>query len=417
MSDETYDPWATAGAEEPPPADPEADPFDDILAEFDLEETESGEAIRVRDDSGKKYDNPYDVGLAHGMWVPIRIQTAKVQERHVPRLSSKICVAMKDGKLVGLKYDDVEKATKEGASEVVKEVPMPYFVCLANHASTVYGQRRYPYEIAVPVFTVKTAYFKSRNDGSTGFRNDNGRSLRLATGATTAGEVLSQKDPAPEGKVSMHEAARKMVDTIVLAQISIPEPKRTKQRPVRDADGRTIGVLADPNTGDAIILFRQPDKSGFVNTGTGEVWEGDVSEELLYEVKDNHFAIRDGGDMSTPLMEEYTPVTDYINPPFLPLPERKVKVSRASIGGDEPVYDEGEITLDTVGAIALGNAPGVRVDILLTSGENVGDIVTATWVGTEWVEKPAPKADKADAVAAVTADDFSAEQERALAGM
>jgi len=406
MSDEMQhdDPWADDATATP--ADPDGinwdsvegggDEFDDILDSIDLEETESGEEIRVRDEA-KKYDNPYDVGLKDGMWVPVRILSSVVEEKHVPRLSAKTCIAKKDGKTYVL-HDQVEAALRAGGEEVIGEIPLPYFVCEANHAAPKFGQRRWDWEIEVPVFTVKTALYKPQRN-RTGYMNDNGRSLRVATGATTSGDKIS--------KANMREVAEKMVDQVVLAQVSIVQSKRPKLRPRYDETGQQISVTLNPSTGDPVAVFRQPDGSGYVaDDGTGEIWEGD--ESLLVPLGENRFAIRDSSDTAGPLMEEYFPINDYINPPFLPLPERKVQITRVKRDENgELVQAEGEITLDTVGAIARGATAGVAVDVLLRTGETV----TAVWLGTEWVEKPSSDG------AGLAQFSGSDAQENALAGL
>lgn len=403
MSNETtkaFDPWADGDTS---PASEgidwsgvgEGDEFD-LLDEFDLEEVESGEEIRVRDDFTKKYDNPHDVGLMDGMWVPVRILDAKVEEKHIPRLSSKTCIAVKGGKPVAVLYDAVEKALKEGAEEVIKEVPLPYFVCTANHAAPRFGERRFDYDIAVPVFTIKTARRNPRPGFSTGFANDNGRSLRVATGVLSTGDKLT--------KANMHEVAEQMVGKIVLARVSIVQSKKARTRNILDENGSPVMVQVNPETGDAITVFRPKDGSGYIlDDGSGAIWEGDESQ--LFPLGPDRCAVRSDGDDAMPLTEEYHPYVDYINPPFLPLPERKVMVERATEGGGSV---EGEITLDTIGAIARGATPGVQVDVLLRTGETV----TATWLGTEWVEKPKSKDGEGSGM-----DAFVGSQEEALASM
>jgi hypothetical protein len=210
-----------------------------------------------------------------------------------------------------------------------------------------------------------------------------------------------------------------MVETTVLAKVSIVQAKRDKYRDRLDAKGDKIMVLMNPATADPVIVFRHEDGSGYVlDDGSGQIWEGD--EALLVHVEGNRYAIRDTGDLSGPLTEAYRPFNDYINPPFLPLPERKVKVERVNGGSDEAVYDEGEITLDTIGAVARGNVSGVQVDILLRTGQDAGKTITATWFGTEWVEVPKPKADEDSGMETFSGskeDSKEAAQEEALASM
>lgn len=389
MSDETntaYDPFDDASnASNAAPADDgidwstvgdgEGDPFDDLLDGVDFEETETDAAIQVRDDR-QTYSNPYDVGLKAKMWVPVQISMMSVEDKHIPRLSSKSCVAKLNGKDGSVKkfvlFDQVESALRSGGEEVIGEIPLPYFVGEANHVAPQFGHRRFPYEIDVPVFTIKTALFKPRN-GRTGYKNDSGRTLRVATGALEAGETVNQGN--------MHEVAGHMEQKIVMAQVSISQSKKPRRRNILDAEGDTISVLLDPETGDAVKVFKGEAQDGqqapcFVE-GSNEAWTG--NEALLHPIDDRLFAVRDSGESSGPLQEEFLPINDYINPPFLPVPERKVEVERLD---DTTVA--GEITWDTVGVIARAKTPGDVVDVLLRTGE----IITATWLGTEWVERP-----------------------------
>jgi hypothetical protein len=366
------DPWAT-GATEPPAEDAapsEFDEFDDLLAE--LEEEESGEAIQVPS-SARIYSNPRDVGLKDMQWVPIRILSADVDPKHVPRLSSKTCIAKLGDKKFVL-YDAIEAAIKAGATEEqVERLPLPYFVATANHASDEF-QRRFPYEIEVPVFSVKTALFKQQANGRTGYKNESGRSLRLATGATTQGETVS--------KDNWDEIANRMEDTIILAQLSISQSKKARFRSVLDEQNNPVNVLLNPESGDAVTVLGLKDDKGRItgyvlDDGNGEVWEGD--EKLLFPIpgQDSVFAILDDSENAGPLQEQYFPINDYLKTTFLPLPERKVMVE--TLEEDEV---EGEITLDTIGALAKGNSLGVHVDVFLKTGKKV----TAVWLGTQWQE-------------------------------
>lgn len=413
----TDDPWATAEATteddtQTPASETEVDEFDLLLGA--LEEEESGEEIRVRDEGGKPYDNPYDVGLETGMWVPVRILTAGVKEKYIPRLNAKVCVAVKDGKTVAVLADKVEQALKSGATEEIRDdLELPYFVAQANHAAPRFGRRRFNYDIEVPVFTVKTAIHNMRPGSTrTGFANEDGRSLRVATGVMGKGDKLTAKNPAPEGYANMHDVAEKMDDQIVLAKVTVSQAKRPKMRPVLDGKGEEITVLVDPESGSPVKLFKADEDSPYVHDdGSGKIWEGD--ESLLYQIDDRLFVIRDAGELSDKLTEQYFPINDYINPPFLPLPERRITIERAKTDANgEAVQVEGEITLDTIGAIARGNVNGVAVDALLLSGEDVGKTITATWIGTQWVERPSSGASEGD-----DADQFVGSQKAALASL
>lgn len=350
------------------------DLFDD--AEMGLEEDETDEAVKVYE-SGDTYVNPLDVGLKDKMWVPIRITVAEFKEKHTPRLSAKTCVAVKVGedgkKRVFVPFDQVEAALQVGAKEVIGEIELPYFICEANHMAPNFGQRRYPYEIEVPALTIKTALFKPNRSGRTGYKNEDGRSLRIAAQATEPGEKVNLK--------TMPVIAQRMVDKIVMAQITLSEKKKT--RPRLDGNNQPISVLVDPETGGPVTVFAMEKQKGqeaeptvyLLNDGSGQVWDG--NEKLLVGVDDRIYAIIDKGENSAPLMEEYVQTTDYLKTKFQPVPERKVDVELRS---GETV--SGEITWGTVGAITLNLTPGVFVDILTRTGQTV----TAVWLGTQWTE-------------------------------
>lgn len=373
MSDETqqFDPW-DAPADEPVLDGDEGDlgdigEFDDILDEVDLEEEESGEAIKARDER-KTYSDPRDVGLLDKMWVPILLSEPTVDEKFVPRLSSKTCIAQKDGKTYVL-YDQVEAMLKAGATEKIAEVPLPYFLVQANHIAPRFGRRRFNYEIEVPVFTIKTADFKPRGN-RTGSANEQGRALRTASGATTAGERVN--------KANMHEVAERMDGQVVMAQINVVTSKKPKFRDRLDEQGNPINVLVDPETGDPVLVVKVDETGGYVYEESGEVVE--VNEALLVHYVDRKYAIRDNSDSSDVLKEKYYPVNDYLSmwQPFQPVPEREVTVER--LDGTEA---QGEITWDTIGGIALGANAGAKVDVLL---KLTGEIITVVWLGTQWNE-------------------------------
>lgn len=345
--------------------------IDDLFAdaEFDLEEDEGEDAVKVYE-AGDTYSNPLDVGLKDKMWVPIRLSDVSFKEKHTPRLSSKVCLAVKVGedgkKRVYVPFDQVEAAIQAGATEVVTEQELPYFLAEANHVAPEFGQRRWPYEIEVPALTIKTAFFKEQRSGRKGYKNENGRSLRQATGATQPGEKVTLK--------TMPEIAGRMEDKIVLAKVSLVT--KTKTRPRLDANNNPVSVLLDTETGAPITVFSPEDGSGFIyNDGSGRIFEG--NEKLLVKVDERLYAIADSGENSGSLMEEYAQTTDYINPPFLPVPERKVEVELR-----DGSTVEGEITWGTVGAIAQNKTPGVFVDVLLKTGKTA----TAVWLGTQWNE-------------------------------
>lgn len=380
-----YDPWVSGDAE--PPADtapedqaPEVDEaFLDEL--FGTGEQETGEAVEVRE-QGDVYSNPYKVGLQDKMWIPVLISEAAVDKSYTPRFSKKVCIAEKtvNGKRKRWALnDEVEEAIRNGATEVVvdlQEMPLPFITASANHVAPRFRQRRFDYEIAVPAFCYKMApRFKSRSE-KTGFPDKDGRTLRVATGVTSEGDTVTL--------ATLPGLAEQMNGKIVMAQVSISESKKAKYRPVLDAAGERILVRVDPTSGNEITVFKAEEQQNgsdlyIFNDDSGKVFE--ESTALLVEVpgKEGVFAIRESGEASAPLQEEYHQINDYINGPFLKVPERRV-----TVGLLDGSTAEGEITWDTVGAIARNKTPGVHVDVLLFTGAQKGWTVTATWLGVEW---------------------------------
>jgi hypothetical protein len=356
--------------------------LDDLFADAELamEEDESDEEVKVYE-AGDTYVNPLDVGLKDKMWVPIRITSASFKEKHKPRLSAKTCVAVKVGedgkKRVYVPFDQVEAQVAAGATEVVGEYELPYFICEANHVAPEFGQRRYPYEIEVPSLTIKTAYFREQRSGRTGYKNEDGRTLRVAAGATEPGEKVNLK--------TMPVIADRMQDKIVMAQITLST--KSKSRPRLDGNNQPISVLIDPDTGAPVTVFPTEKQAGqedeptvyLYNDGSGRVYEG--SPKLLIKLDDRLYAIADKGETSGPLMEDYSQTTDYLKTKFLPVPERKVEVEMR-----DGEVERGEITWGTVGAIAQSKTPGTPVDILMGSGKKAGQTITAVWLGTQWIE-------------------------------
>lgn len=373
-TEDSVDPWAGDTVAEPPKddvvdVDTVEDEFD-ILDGLDLEfeEEESGEKVNDYT-SSKTYTDPIDAGLVNGMWVPVRIISPTLKEKHVPRLSSEVCFAKKDGKAYFV-YDQVEAMLRQGAEEVVGEVPLPYIVAEANHVAEKFGQRRFNYEIEVPAYTIKTKYFKERRDGKTGYKNESGRSLRVATGVTEKGEKVT--------KANMHEIADRMDEKIVMAKVTLSQSKTARFRDVLDpATGKPITVLVDPETAEAVTLVKPGSDDVYVYADSGEIWEG--NPEILFELPgvDGKYVIRDNSESSDVLKEKYFPWNDYINAPFQPVPERNITVILSD--GSEM---EGVITWETVGAIALTKVSGAAVDVMLKNGKTI----TALWFGTEWNE-------------------------------
>lgn len=357
--------------------------MDDLFAgaDLELEEDESSEAVKVYE-AGDTYVDPLTVGLKDKMWVPIRISVAEFKPKHKPRLSAKTCVAVKVGedgkKRVYVPFDHVEAQIKAGAQEVVGEIELPYFICEANHVAPKFGQRRYPYEIEVPGLTIKTAFFKEQRTGRTGYKNEDGASLRKAAGATSPGEKVSME--------TMPAIAERMEDKVVMAQITLST--KSKPRPRLDAANNPISVLVDPETGQPVTVVAMERQEGdtsttyLVNDNSGTVWEG--NEKLLVGVEPQVYAIIDTGENSAPLMQNVSMTTDYLKTKFLPVPDRDVEVEM--LDGETA---SGQITWDTVGAITVNKAPGISVDVLLRTGKTI----TAVWLGTQWTEL-APEGDE-----------------------
>jgi hypothetical protein len=364
----------------------EVDP-DDLFADADFSEEETDEAIEVYE-SGETYENPLDVGIKEKMWVPVRLQNVSFEEKHKPRLSSKICVAVGVGangnKQTVVAFDKMEEAIRNGFEEKLVEMKLPYILAEANHVAPEFGQRRFPYEIEVPGLTVKTALFPERTTGRKGYKNDSGPSLRKAAGVTQPGEAVNLK--------TLPEIAARLEGQIVMAQVTLRT--KDKPRPRLNADGSPVTVLVDLHSGAPLTVYRteaQATSEGeepiyLLNDGSGQVWDGNPKLLVPYGSSDNVYAVRDGGEQSAPLMDLYSQTTDYLKSKFLPMPERNIEVEM-----QDGSIAKGQITYDTIGAIAKDKTPGVPVDVFLMNGDQAGQRITAIWFGTQWNERPTPK--------------------------
>lgn len=420
-----FDPFAEDAVQDAPPAGEDdifanADPFangedgdeDDIFADADflMEEEDSGEAVRIRD-AGVVYEDPLDVGLQEGMWVPLRISEVAFEPKHIPFLSPQVCLAVEtlpNGKKIvyGLHKDIEEKLKQDNVVEVVREKhPMPYFVALANHEAPSFGQRKYAYQIEVPAMIIKSAAYRPQPGKNKGYPNKNGFNLRQATGATGKGDPVNAK--------TMPEIAKRMEDTVILARITLSTKSRT--RPVKDGNGQPITILADLSSGvpQPVVVIAVPGQKTedgstsqptyLLDDDSGQEWTGNPQLLVPYGApakgEPQAFVISDNSENAMTLMEEYAKTTDYLKMgAYLPLPDRNVTVEmiepKVTVtqrddageviieGGEEVVTIEGEITLETIGAIAQGNTPGTTVNVLLRNGRTV----TAVWLGTKWVE-------------------------------
>jgi hypothetical protein len=364
----------------------EVDP-DDLFADADFSEEETAEAIEVYE-SGKAYESPLDVGIKEKMWVPVRLQNVSFEEKHKPRLSSKICVAVGVGasgkRQTVVAYDKMEEAIRNGFEEKLVEMDLPYILAEANHVAPEFGQRRFPYEIEVPGLTIKTALFPERTTGRKGYKNDAGPSLRKAAGVTQPGEAVNLK--------TLPEIASRLEGQIVMAQVTLRT--KDKPRPRLNADGSPVTVLVDLHSGAPLTVYRTEAQATsenqepvyLLNDGSGQVWDGNPKLLVPIGGSDNVYAVRDSGEQSAPLMDLYSQTTDYLKPKFLPVPERNIEVEM-----QDGSIAKGQITWDTVGAITKDKTPGVPVDVFLMNGDQAGQRITAIWFGTQWNERPAPK--------------------------
>lgn len=317
-----------------------------------------------------------------GTWIPVKIMESGI--------------ALRDMRRVMTDQDT-------GAEAVEDKVATPRFEMEAQHVAGCYGDRGRSYLLGMPVEDVTMPFNSGSNRKGVGFKKISGRKVVAATRVLKPGERVTGDN--------LKKLADDMVGRIVMAQVRYSHKEYTNSDPVTDSMGQTVRVKVN-NRDEKVEIV---EKGGqLVMKETGEPFPGDTSRLFKYE---GTYYIPDPSDDGVMLKtirattrtfdnlkDDVAPVpgmvlssddvkeilgsgspsrpsfTVHENPNGSFLVERLIQVVRKE---GAPVY--AQVTWDTVGQIATKPVKsGTPVQAVTFDGE----LLTATWIGTSWVETP-----------------------------
>ena len=303
----------------------------DAVAEaFDFFSMEIGEEEFEQPQERQPYVMPED-----GSWIPVEIVAAKVGTWEMNIITP--------------------------GSDEPQMVDVPRFELECQHASTAYGDKPWPYNLRVPAFDIKLP-------GRRGpWVKDSGRRLLAATRVTKPGQRIT-----PE---VLEELAEAMVGKIVMTQIRHVTKDYTDTEP--RVDKATGGFIKAKTTDDGAFMEVVKNEAGvFVMKDSGA--ESPVQDESRYIKYRDAYLIPDTDGTVVRDMVTTTKTFDNLQDNVGPVPAREI-----SYTGLDGKQHKGEVTLETVGAIATRPIKAnTKVSVLVKGGE----LVRVSWIGTLWTE-------------------------------
>lgn len=307
-----------------------AEVSDAVVEAFDFFAMEIGEEEFEQPQERQPYVMPED-----GSWIPVEIVAAKV----------------------GTWAMNIIPPGEEEA----REVDVPRFELECQHASTAYGDKPWPYNLRVPAFDIKLP-------GRRGpWVKDSGRRLLAATRVTKPGQRIT-----PE---VLEELAEAMVGKVVMTQIRHVTKDYTDSQPRMASDGKTFVKAKTNDDGDFMEVVKT-ENGTFVMKDSGI--ESPVQMEDRYIKYRDTYLIPDSDGTVIRDMVTTTKTFDNLQDNVAPVPAREI-----SYTGLDGKQHKGEITLETVGAVATRPIkPNTKVSVLVKGGE----LVQVSWIGTLWTE-------------------------------
>jgi hypothetical protein len=321
-----------------------AEATDAVTEAFDFFAMEIGEEEFEQPQERQPYVMPED-----GSWIPVEIVSAKIGTWAM-------------------------NIIPPGETEP-REVDVPRFELECQHASTAYGDKPWPYNLRVPAFDIKLP-------GKRGpWVKDSGRRLLAATRVTKPGQRIT-----PE---ALEELAEAMVGKVVMTQIRHVHKDYTDSQPRTAADGKTFIKAKTNDDGDFMEVVKN-ETGTFVMKDSGA--ESPVQDESRYIKYRDAFLIPDVDGTVIRDMVTTTKTFDNLQDNVAPVPAREI-----SYTGLDGKQHKGEITLETVGAVATRPIKAnTKVSVLVKGGE----LIRVSWIGTLWTEAEGDAFDafKGDAV-------------------
>jgi hypothetical protein len=327
MSD---DPFASLKPTGEPADTPEA--TDDATAAFDFFEMEIGEQEFEQPQERRAYVLPPD-----GAWVPVEIVSGKIGTWDMNILPP-------------------------GEDKEPVSTPVPRFELECQHASTAYGDKPWPYNLRVPAFDIR---FPSKRGP---WIKDSGRRLIAATRAATPGTRVNRD--------TLEQIVEAMVGKVILVQIRHVTKDYTDSEYKVGDDGQFVKAKVDDE--GAFVEVERDAEGIFRLKSTGVALPDGLQDAKLYIENNGTFLIPDAD--GTPVREVVTTTKtfDNLQDNVAPVPARDISYTKA-----DGKSAKGEITLETVGAIATRPIKHNTKVSALTKG---GELVRLSWTGASWAE-------------------------------
>jgi hypothetical protein len=353
---------------EPTKAKPveDADPLASFLAEMTIEEEDFEAPANVI-----RYIKPAD-----GLWVPLRITGAKVEQRDMQA----VVAYTPSGEMVTSPRGIDALVDEHGAEQVVEQISLWQFVLEAEHVATCFGERPSAYRLYTQVFPMRIPLKKPRErNGKTevGFDKTSGKKLLAATRVVKPGMQIKEDE---EQLQALADAMVADGGKIVMGRIRHRVKKSDDTVPRKNPNGTFVKCKVDEVEGAPVKLRKDGDTLVYVSSG--DAYEGETAG--LIPFGEDIFLVPDSSDDGAIVKDvvKREAIYDNLADDVYGVQGRSITVQR----NDDTEIDA-EVTWDTVGFITV--LP-IKAGTLVQAVAEGGELITATWLGTHWQETEKP---------------------------
>lgn len=351
-------------------------------------------ALDEEDFVQKEY-RPYQMP-ADGAYIPVRINSNKLGKREMKVLLT-------------------DPITGE---DIVKERAMtPRFEMEVEHVAEIYGSRRWDLNLNVPIPDIRIPF--RRGGELRTFDKQSGRNFLAASRTLPHGETLT--------KTNIKKVIDESHGRIVMAQVRHSRSTQTDTENVTDESGNLLKCKADVH-GDPIRIYKI---NSTLLLADGSLYQGEETESALIHYgeatkvpnpknpdemieAEGIFVIPDSSVDGVPIRRTvkrariYENLNDDVKPvPGKVMPEDAVtdeiakhyvihknlngsvmveRMAQITRTDNSTVY--AQITWDTIGQVASAvRESGTAIQAIIHS---TGELITATWIGTGWMETATP---------------------------
>lgn len=362
----TAPPKKDAAPKEAAPKDEPKDvnPLASFIAEMTIDE----------DDFAAPEPISYYIKPADGTWIPLRIVSAKVEQREMKA----VVAYTPDGEMVTNPRGIDKLVSEHGAKQEVEDITVYQFVVEAEHEATCFGERPAPYRLYTQVFPLRIPLKKPRMRGGVeevGFDKASGKKLLAATRVVKPGMNIKEDE---EQLQALADAMTADGGKIVMARVRRRTVKSDDSIPRKNPDGTFVKCKVDEVEGAPIRLRKKDD--GFVYSSTSEAYEGPTAG--LIPFGDDGFLIPDHSDDGAIVkdMVKRENVYDNLADEVFGVQGRDITIHRNDA---EETEVDAKITWETTGFTTV--LP-VKAGTLVQAVTEGGELITATWLGTHWQE-------------------------------